>query len=241
MEKPTKKASPGSGIWTDKWGRYHDRETDGYNYSSWNGWIFTSYAMAMGLPIDTDGIQECLRLCDRSHSYFLVDRAPEDLNEPLSKDEVAGLATLGILDYELLKKSKYSYYNPLTDTLLRFRFFRAIKALWSLRGKHRKYIFENEVYDAYPVNYRLRWDDRLHVKKIYGDSCNIFEWFFFIVTTIITLLRQDPSDVSRAIVQLEDVFGWDLNRFKLKYTSRHLGDNHLFCQHLRSLGYTYEP
>ena len=52
--------------YTDKYGRYHDKPTDGVNPSSNNGWIYTAYAKYLAPRIvDKHEILKCYIDCRR--------------------------------------------------------------------------------------------------------------------------------------------------------------------------------
>ena len=86
----------------DKYGRYHHKPTDGINPSSGNGWIYTAYAVKLGLPVNKYKLNECFKLC--SQNGILI-RNPNMETSPISRDEILGLAKLGLLKPKVIKGS----------------------------------------------------------------------------------------------------------------------------------------
>lgn len=81
-------------IYTDKWGRYHDKPTDGVNPSSNNGWIYTAYASKVGLRVNEDSVKECWRQCHlvQEDRNPVLLRNPGEYTPPFSRDEFLGMA-----------------------------------------------------------------------------------------------------------------------------------------------------
>lgn len=120
----------------DIWGRYHDKECIGGLPSSNNGWIFTSYAKKLGLHINQYGLILCFSNCKRSET--IIDRSPDKKEPPMSRDEILGLAYLG-----LLKDKNIPNWNFCPYDIPKFNLFKTVAAFWRLRKAHRNAVWEN--------------------------------------------------------------------------------------------------
>ena len=85
-------------MYQDKWTRYHHKPVKDGEPASNNGWIYTSVARKLGFKFDRDKLQECYNLCETETVPIKVKRSPDQRFPPLSKDEVIGLISLGLLE-----------------------------------------------------------------------------------------------------------------------------------------------
>ena len=139
----------------DKYGRYHHKPTDGINPSSGNGWIYTAYAVKLGLPVNKYKLNECFKLC--SQNGILI-RNPNMETSPISRDEILGLAKLGLLKPKVIKGFNFSPYP-----IPRFNPFKLAVQLWDLRPslkRHRNYFWENNLDQLYRFAFSVPLVDR---------------------------------------------------------------------------------
>lgn len=191
----------------DQWGRYHDKPTDGINPSSNNGWIYTAYAAKAGLSINIDQLILCRMLCLRKteQGMFYYVRNPWKDLPPLSRDEVLGMVSLGVLPSRHLNNWSFSPVD-----LPKFSVVQLIKQLWQLKPdlvkwklvfKHRNYYWQNNLDQIYRFAYSVPMQDRSFVLDCYKQ----FKWY-------------KPSHLFyRAIAKVDSIFGGSSGIRYLKY------------------------
>jgi len=197
----------------DGYTRWHDR-TKGSN----NGFIYSSYSKYLAPhTIDQQKIRECYELCLRKLSPLKVDRSPHDPYPPISKDEIIGMVSLGLLSRDVLVASHWNICNlEYTPKKLTFRsFYKAAKILYKLRDEHRNYFWENEIKDAYALAFYLPPELQYYVNKMDGTRPTIIQTIFFYVNYFLTLYKGDKS--SRMIYWL---ICQDMNHFLLRFIPR---------------------
>lgn len=202
----------------DKWTRFHDKPTDGVNPSSNNGWIYSAYSTHL-LPnkLDHSELRECYNGCKTSNNPLKIDRSPDQLEPPISKDEIIGLVSLGLLSKEELEDNYWNFCNlpeykqrPMTIGV----FFKSIKALYNVYkeskdlegGAKRNYLWKNKVVEAYPLAFRLPVEDIYYVKKVCGDSPSIFETLWFFVAACFTIFNGNRSVRMLLWLQMSDMY-----------------------------------
>lgn len=214
-----------------KYGLYHDREVINQEPRSNNGWCYTSYAAVLNFPIDLQVITETFHQCFyyNDEGIYLL-RLPRKFEPPISRDEVLGMVSLFPylakelidLDYFFLG-AKPSYIPPLKDQL---------KAVWSLRNKHRNFVWEQKVYKAYPIVFRLWWNDRYYLKKLSGVEPGRFETIFFYLNAVHTIIFGSVSVQNILWLQLKDLKSKVLVKFIPQKTNfiKYFGSEHPFNQ-----------
>ena len=198
----------------DGYTRWHDR-TKGSN----NGFIYSSYSKYLAPhTIDQQKIRECYELCLRKLSPLKVDRSPHDPYPPISKDEIIGMVSLGLLSRDVLVASHWNICNlEYTPKKLTFRsFYKAAKILYKLRDEHRNYFWENEIKDAYPLAFYLPPENQYYVNKMDGTRPTIIQTIFFYINTVISLTKGDKSAKMLMWLQLSDMDHWLLRFTKQK-------------------------
>jgi len=145
-----------------------------------------------------------------SLSPVIIDRSYNDPMPPLSKDEVIGMVSLGLLTRNELEASYYNFCNigldKVEDRKLTFKsFFKAAKALFSIQGEHRNYFWENNVKDTYPLAFKLAPWDIYYVKKYYAAKTSILETMFFYLNIITTMRGDNKSTKMMLYLQLRDL------------------------------------
>jgi len=198
----------------DGYTRWHDR-TKGSN----NGFIYSSYSKYLAPhTIDQQKIRECYELCLRKLSPLKVDRSPHDPYPPISKDEIIGMVSLGLLSRDVLVASHWNICNlEYTPKKLTFRsFYKAAKILYKVRDEHRNYFWENEIKDAYPLAFYLPPENQYYVNKMDGTRPTIIQTIFFYINTVISLTKGDKSAKMLMWLQLSDMDHWLLRFTKQK-------------------------
>lgn len=203
-------------VFQDRWTRWHHKPTDGLNPSSNNGWIYTAYAKKI-FPNSVDHIflLECYNDCVRSLSPVKVDRSPGMSHPPLSKDEVIGLVSLGLLTRHELESSYYNFCNLEAEfeRKLTFKsFITAVKSLWKIRKEHRNYPWQQSMVETYPLLFKLMPWDIYYVKKHYKKNTSIIEKLAFYLNFIAVTMGDNKSTKMMLWLQLQD----------LKHPLRHL-------------------
>lgn len=224
----------------DKWTRWHDKPCINGEPKSNNGWIYTAYGKYLDkdhlVNRDLDKRLECYKGCRKSEYPLKVDRSPNDPIPPLSKDEVIGMVSLGLMTRHELAYSHWNFcnfeeYTPKKLTLSSI--IKAAKLLYAARKEHRNYIWENKVEDAYPLAFLLPPEDQYYVIKHYGKSPGIFRTLIFYINTILTLTGDNKSAKMLKWLQLEDM-NHPLLRFvdKDKFVRDYFGEEHPFVKGL---------
>lgn len=179
--------------YTDKWGRFHDKPTDGVKSSSNNGWIYTAYALALGIDIKAS-IIDCYGQCKVSEHPLIMNRTPNDPEPPMSRDEIIGLVSLRLLPGERLEKNHWQYYSePNVKPRKKLNWWKIAKALWKLKGKHRNYVWEEKIVDAYPAVFRLPPPDAYYVRKKWKMKTTRTQAIIFRASALQTLLKRSNS------------------------------------------------
>lgn len=180
----------------DKWGRFHHKPCKNGEPSSNNGWLYTAFAVKVGLPVYADLLEECFDKCVEydpiSHSAEL-SRSPDKTNPPISRDEILGMTALGLLKQEHLNGWNFSPF-PLPA----FSAVKLLKQLWELRPSfsryvtylgdeegdypklfgyhiitpHRNYFWKNNLDQLYRFAFSVPVQDRYFILKTWGK----FSW-----------------------------------------------------------------
>jgi len=102
-----------SAYW-DSYGRLHHKLCINGVPSSNNGWVYTAYAdKLLTIDLDRNGLIECFNKCiikdARDNRSFLIRSPGKDL-PPMSRDEILGMAALGLLKPTHLNGWNFSPY-----------------------------------------------------------------------------------------------------------------------------------
>ena len=85
----------------DSYGRLHHKPCINGVPSSNNGWMYTAYAdKLLTIDLDRNGLIECFNKCiikDARDNRSFVIRSPGKDLPPMSRDEILGMAALGLL------------------------------------------------------------------------------------------------------------------------------------------------
>lgn len=224
----------------DKWTRFHNKLTNGVDYSSNNGWIYSAYAKHL-VPdmLDKDLLKECYDSCKKNTNPVMIDRSPGQLTPPFSKDEVVGCVSLGLLSYQELKDSHFNFCN-LPDKFERKlsfgRVLKAIKILIRIRNEHRNYVWQNNLVDAYNLAFILPPDHVYHAKKMANIKPGILLTVLFYLISLVTVYKGDESGrmmlwLTIMDLEMQNTFLGKLvmKRYK-KWIKGYFGNDHLFTK-----------
>lgn len=195
---------------------WHDRKCINGIPSSNNTWIYTAYSkyLAPKSFLRHEVMQRYLS-CARSFDPLKIDRLPQMHTPPLSKDEVIGMVSLGLLTSKELENSHWNFCNLEAEfdrKLSLGSIYRGIKALWGIRGKHRNTVWAENVVEAYPLAFRLAPHDIYYVKRFYKRSTSLLEKAAFYANFASVYFRGDKSSRMLLWLQLED-----MNHYLLKF------------------------
>jgi len=221
----------------DKFTRYHDKPTINGESSSNNGWIYSAYGKYLA-PDTGDEIKRvrCAADCLRSLAPLKMDRSPNDLHPPLSKDEIIGLVSLDLLFNEELEDSHWNFcnleYEPKKLTISSI--ITAAKALYDIRKEHRNYVWQIKIIDAYALAFYLAPHDQYYVRKYNKKSTSILQKISFYLNFVSVLTSDNKSTKMMLWLQLEDL-KHPLLRFinKEKYVRAYFNEDHPFVKGLK--------
>jgi len=162
----------------DKYGRIHHKYCINGEPSSNNGWIYTAYAAKLGLAVDKEKLSKCFNEClviglgKDGHTHHLM-RSPGKPLPPISRDEILGMAELGLLQPKHLDGWNFSPYP-----IPRFNPIKLAQQLWDLRpslNRHRNYFWQNNLDQMYRFAFSVPLSDRHFILQQFGKF-NLIYW-----------------------------------------------------------------
>ena len=209
--------------YTDSYGMYHDKPTDGKSPSSNNPNIYTAYVEALGLPVNKILAQQHFNdSLVGSQDYFKVNRRPNKQLPPLSHDEIMGMAAMKIIPIHEVSKLKDSYWqynnkhNYIPKKWSSLNWIKVIKQFWKLKDKHRNTVWEEKGYEeAEVIAFTLKPDVRYFVKKMYNLPTSLWEEVMFYISTMSTLLGNNNSTINMRWLMLTKLKMNDTILYKL--------------------------
>lgn len=170
--------------YTDKYGRLHDKPTDGVNPSSNNGWIYTAYASKVGLQVNHNMLLNCWSECWTNQEYFAL-RSPNKPSPPFSRDEVLGVVSLGVMQGLWLEAHGWNFSPYPIPKLSIPRLFTQAKALLIIQPyykrilgvdvklvhfelAHRNFFWQNNLDQIYRFAFSVPIQDRYSILKWSG-------------------------------------------------------------------------
>lgn len=221
-----------------------------------NGWIYTAIANALGLPVDrnyldTKVLSECVK--DRSEDgIYYWWRLPKKRFPPMSRDEVLGISSLRFFDAEMVDDFHWSWVR---EEYLQVPVWRQIKAAihlalpekvgikkieskwyslkkfeFDIEWKHRNYVWQEGVTDAFPFAMKLFWHDRYYIKKMADVEPTKFEAFMFKLYIKSIIKKGSAGEKNIVWLQLHDL-GMDeyKEQIDIKATLlEYFGPDHIF-------------
>lgn len=150
----------------DMWTRFHDKPTDGVLASSNNGYIYTAYKHKLSgiLVPDYIKLSRCFELCVVKGKF--VQRSPGKVAPPMSRDEILGAASLGLLKPKHLNGWNFSPYA--IPKLNLFTLCKQLVPLIKNRGD-RNYFWKNNLDQIYRFAFSVNIVDRAFVLKQWGE------------------------------------------------------------------------
>lgn len=220
-------------------GLYHDKPVEGRTPSSNNGWIYTAY----GRYIMADGkftlkrkqqLLQTFHLCTESLEPLKINRLPGKVTPPMSRDEIIGLASLGLLRRHELEASYWNFcnftdYKPEKLTWPKIK--AAAKTLWNIRKLHRNAVWKMEAQDAYCLAFYLPPQDQYYIRELYNHKTTLLQTVAFYADLVWTPFFGDKSNKLILWLKLKDI------RPKLarllpikKYIREYFGSEHIFTR-----------
>jgi len=221
----------------DKWTRWHDKPCNNGEPRSNNGWIYSAYSKYLA-PNTTDLYKrlECYNECNTKYVPLKIDRNPGDKFPPLSKDEVIGMVSLGLLTRHELEASHWNFCNlEYTPEKLTFSsIYKAAKALFKIRKEDRNYVWQNNVTEAYPLAFWLAPHDQYYVTRFYGYKATILQTIAFYLNILSVLTGKNKSVKMLLWLQLEDLEHPLAKKMpKNKWVKDYFGEEHPFTKGLK--------
>ncbi len=191
----------------DKWTMWHHKECIDGEPSSNNTWIYSAYSKYLApKSVNVYKRVELFNQCADnvlSNPFDLrIDRLPNKPTPPLSKDEVVGMVSQGLITHDELEANNWNFCNleyekePLSFTGV----LTAIKALYQIRNEDRNYFWENKMEETYLLAFYLPLELQYYVKKFSNKKVNLLQILAFYFFVIFCLTKGDKS--SRMILYL---------------------------------------
>jgi hypothetical protein len=179
----------------DSYSRIHHKPCINGEPSSNNGWIYSAYSHKLGFKLDFPALYQCYRQCLKKNpdtgKMFLI-RSPNKELPPNSRDEILGVAYLG-----LLKPSHLDGWNFSPRTVPAFNPIKLAKQLWDLRPslkRHRNYFWENNLDQLYRFAFSVPLQDRHFVAKHSHFKINpVAKLFYWTIAKIDSIVGSDSG------------------------------------------------
>jgi hypothetical protein len=194
-----------------KYGLYHDKPVSDGEPSSDNGWIYTAYAKSLGLQVPSwEELSVLMKGCmeERNPDFWIerlpVNRRKDELDPPVSHDELIGMISLSVLPPLLLKNKGWTTTTVSSED---YTWLEQLEALWLLRGQHRTFIHKEEIREAYPIAFKLGAHIRYYAKKLHGKKTTMFEALAFHVSIVLDIFQSSAwaSTHNISTLMLEDL------------------------------------
>ena len=160
----------------DSWGRVHDKICKEGKPSSNNGWIYTAYLQKSEHELEYDKLERCFRECkqiDPTSGLFYLTRSPHKFEPPISRDEILGMAALGLLKPRHLNGWNFSPY-----VVPKFNIVRLIFQVIEARNKHRNYFWNNKLDQLYRFAFSVPIQDRAFLLESFGETKSFMYLFY---------------------------------------------------------------
>ncbi len=177
----------------DKFGRLHHKPCVNGEPSSNNGWIYSAYYEKIGESLNSTLVYECFKDCikQQSNGQLYTVRSPDKLTPPQSRDEILGMAALGLLKQIHLKKWNFSPYEipPFSIKIL-------IKQFFELRGKHRNYFWQNELSQIYRFAFSVPFQDRAFILECWRETRSPRYFFYKTIAFLDSKIGNPKNGIS---------------------------------------------
>lgn len=202
----------------DNLGLIHDKPVlSGKRPSSNNGWIYTAYAKHLKPHlVNVLLLQKTFTLtystAPKGYLWY-IPRRPNRATPPISRDELIGMISLGVMDrfnYEKFFNEDWSWYRE--DGLPETGLIDWLKAAYRLY-KHRddrNYVWREKDLHGFKIAFKATPHDRYYYKKMLNIKTNLLEWLFFQLYAFITVIKKgtgkgDLSAKNVLWLQLKDL------------------------------------
>lgn len=176
----------------DKWGRLHDRPvTKDKPVPSNNGWIYSAYFHKAGGKLNLAMLRLCFINCivtDVETKRIHLIRSPKNAVPPISRDEILGLAELGLLEKRHLNGWNFSPYP-----LPRFNPIKLVEQLIEAYGQHRNYFWKNNLDQIFQFAFSIPLQDRAFILECFGEKRSI-RYFFYKAIAFIDSKLSTPKN-----------------------------------------------
>jgi hypothetical protein len=167
---------------------------------------------------------------------MIINRLPGKLTPLMSKDEVVGMVSLGLLSYKTLERSHFNFCNrdfgPRKLSLMII--IKAIYTLFKIRKEHRNYVWQNRLYSAYPLAFRLSPEDIYYVKAMSGVKTTLLENIVFNLNIYTTMKWGNRSSKMFLWLKLKDLNHSTADKLPLKaYVLDYFGKDHIFYTNMK--------
>lgn len=173
----------------DKYGRLHHKLCKNGEPAGNNGWIYSAYADKAGLSLDQRKLEECFKQCLDDKGRFVL-RSPLKGLPPMSRDEILGVAQLGLLKEHHLDGWSFSP-RPIPP----FNPIKLVQQLLEVRGKHRNYFWENNLDQLYRFAFSVPLTDRDFILDNTDKEVNVFASLFYSLVATIDKLTGGESGI----------------------------------------------
>jgi len=212
---------------------WHDKECFNGEPRSNNKFIYTAYSKYLTKgSINMSSILKEYNKCTRSLSPVIIDRTAGRTDFPISKDEIIGTCSLGLLTRNELQNSHWNFCNleGNFDRKLTFKsLITAAKALYKIRKEHRNYFWQNKMVETYPLAFWLPWWDQYYINRQYNKKSSLIQYLAFYANAIMTLTKGNKSVKMLLWLQLSDMNHWLLKFVpKKKYVEAYFEEGHPF-------------
>lgn len=162
----------------DKYGRIHHKPvTEETPCPSNNAWIYSAYYVKAGGKLNQVLLSEAFRdsVHKREDGVLYTTRHPNGLytKVPQSRDELLGMAFLG-----LLKKEHLNGWNFSPFIVPKFKILSFIKQAREAYGKHRNYFWLNGLSQLYHVAFSVPVQDRAFMLECFGEKRSLRYLFY---------------------------------------------------------------
>lgn len=215
---------------------WHDKPCVNGEPSSNNGWTYSAYSKYLAPDsLDMNLVQQRFQQCLRSRVPLKMDRLPNKVEPLMSKDEIIGAVSLGLLQRDDLANSHWNFCNvEYEPQKLTFNsVIKAVKALWKIRKEarrykkladeaysteefskyhneylklsHRNYVWQEKITDAYPLAFYLTPWNQYYVNRYNGYPTTILQTVTFHANAIKTFINGGRSSRMLLWLQLRDM------------------------------------
>lgn len=218
---------------------WHDRPCINGEPRSNNRLTYTGYSKYLApTPSKEDLLRReiAFRKGVTSWKPLKVNRLPEKIHPPMSKDDIIGAVSQGYITAKQLEDSHWNICNLVDYTpekLTIAKIYKAAKILYKIRNEHRNHVWQNDLQDAYCLAFLLPPWDQYYVKRFCNEKPGILRTIAFYSNAYNVIKRGDKSSRMLLFLQLRDLNHPLLDKIDWKQWVRdYFPENHPFVQNL---------